>query len=604
MHAAARLCGFPRGVGDLVSAATRRKLVGSLLGSFLLSVLDMVGVLAMLPMMQFISGAATDQGALGLIDRVLGNPGRTTLVTALAAIIVGAFVIKDCIAIVLRRWQLHFMAAQEAETSVQLLNGLLVGPYERHLQRSTSDRLWLVSQAVTIGFSGGLTAALGLITEVLTIGLLVISLVIVSPVPTLLATIYFGIAGVVLQRTVRKRSRVVGERNSIFSQRAVGLSMQALGAAKEIKLRRAHEPFVAEYAAAENAAAHSRATAVLLLEIPKYFLEIVFVIGIGVLALTATTADSGQSALVVLGVFVAAGSRILPSTVRLIAATSGIRFATAPLEILVREHQDQTDALNREHDRVVTSAVPRGNIRVRDVTFVYADRPGELVLRGIDLDIPSGRSVAIVGSSGAGKSTLVDILLGLQHPRSGSVTAGGVEVFDNLPAWQQRLAVVPQEVYLLDQSLGRNIAFDQEPDPTKLARVVRRAQLGDLVASLPDGLDTEVGERGDRLSGGQRQRIGIARALYRDPEVLVLDEATSALDNDTERRLTGTIEELAGSITIVIVAHRLSTVRHCDALVFMKDGRVQDVGTFDEVIHTNADFANLVRLGDLNSATH
>ncbi len=173
-------------------------------------------------------------------------------------------------------------------------------------------------------------------------------------------------------------------------------------------------------------------------------------------------------------------------------------------------------------------------------------------------------------------------------------------MFDNLPAWQRQLAVVPQEVTLLDTSIRENIAFDEDMDPERLRLAIERAQLDDLVADLPEGLDTAAGERGMRLSGGQRQRIGIARALYRNPSLLVLDEATSALDNETERRITDTIEGLHGVVTVVVVAHRLSTVRHCDRLVFMESGRVASCGTFEEVRAANPTFARLVQLGSLD----
>lgn len=603
MRVVARTCGFPPGVGGLLSASTRARLLGSVAGSFLLSVLDMIGVLAMLPMMQFISGSPADQGALGFIYRALNNPSRTTLVTVLALLIVGAFVLKDVIALIFRRWQLHFMADQEAQTSVQLLRGYLVGPYSRHLERDTGDKVWAVGYAVTMGFSGGITAALGLLTEFLTILLIFISLIFVSPLPTLLAAAYFGVAGMVLQRSVQRESRAAGERSVTASQIVTQSSLQAFGAAKEIKLRRAEEPFVTNYASGEHTFAHARASATFLLDVPKYLLEIVFILGIGMLAFVSTALNNGQSALILLGVFVAAGSRILPSTVRLIGALSGIRIANTPLTMLVKEHTDQGDGIRGEEGRIKSSREPRGDIKVTGLTFAYPQRIDEPVLRGVDLSIPAGTSVAIVGTSGAGKSTLIDLMLGLQHPQGGDITAGNVSIFDNLPSWQRRLAVVPQEVYLLDDTLARNIAFDVEPDHAKLADVVRRAQLEDLVADLPDGLATQVGERGDRLSGGQRQRIGIARALYREPEILFLDEATSALDNDTERKLSSTIENLQKEITVVIVAHRLSTVRHCDSLIFMKNGRVENVGSFDEVVAKNVEFAHLVRLGALEPSS-
>lgn len=177
--------------------------------------------------------------------------------------------------------------------------------------------------------------------------------------------------------------------------------------------------------------------------------------------------------------------------------------------------------------------------------------------------------------------------------------ADGVDVSDDINGWRQNIAMVPQDVYLLEGTLAENIAFDGAVDPERLRAAVAGSQLSDLVATLPAGLETHIGERGSRLSGGQRQRVGIARALYRQPTLLVLDEATSALDNDTERQITATIEALHGRVTTIVVAHRLSTVRHVDQLVFLSQGRVAATGSFDEVRETNDEFARLVELGSL-----
>ena len=594
------MIGFPPGTGALLTPATRRRLVLSLVGSVLLSVLDMLGVLAMLPMMQFVSGAPRDAGALGVVNDWLGNPSESTLIAMLALFIVGAFATKDVIAIYFRIWQLHFMAEQEVRTSVRLLRGYLVGPYAWHLVRNTGDKLWTVDYAVTIGFATGIASALSLASEVFTIVLIFAGLLFVAPGPSLLALAYFGVAGLLMQRIIRPRVTDAGKRSLDASQITSSTSIQALGAAKEIKLRRAEARFMERYTTARETGAHARATAVILNEIPKYLLEITFVVGIALLAFVVTKVSGAERALVLLGLFVAAGSRLLPSMVRLIGALGGIRFSRAPLEHLIRESRMQSDAEREENEGVSTTEVPTGDIEVRGVRFSY-ENSDDQVLDGVDATIRAGTSVALVGSSGAGKSTLVDVLLGLHRPSGGSVTAGGINVFDNLPGWQRQLAVVPQDVYLLDESLSANIAFDEEQDPDRLAEALERAQLQDLVAGLPEGLATEVGERGVRLSGGQRQRIGIARALYRRPAVLVLDEATSALDNETERRLTRTIESLAGSMTMIIVAHRLSTVRHCDQLIFMSGGRAVSHGTFEEVRASNAEFAHLVALGSLST---
>jgi ATP-binding cassette, subfamily B, bacterial PglK len=603
VRAVARLLGFPPGAGELVSPQVRVKLLWSLVGSVLIALLDMLGVLAMLPMMQYISGLDPDSGALGAINDLLGNPSEATLVAFIAGLVVGAFVLKDVISILFRRWQLHVMADQEVVTSTRMLEGYLVGPYAWHLARNTSDKVWTIEYAVQIGYISGISSALGAMTEVLTISLIFVSLLIVSPVATTSALLYFGLAGLAVQRWIRPRVAAAGERAQNASRATSKITLQALGAGKEVKLRRSHDMFVDGYLSSRSEGAHARATSTLLTEMPKYLLEIVFVVGIGLLAVGVTATNSKQESLVLLGVFVAAGSRILPSAVRLIANIGGIRFSREPLRHLVTETRMQTEARVEEEAEIRTTREPRGDLDVRGIRYAYGDRPDEDVLRGVDLTIRAGTSVALVGASGAGKSTLVDLLLGLHRPVAGTISAGGVDILHNLPAWQRQLAVVPQDVYLLDESLAANIAFDQTIDEARLEDVLERAQLRDLVNGLPEGLETTVGERGVRLSGGQRQRIGIARALYRRPEVLFLDEATSALDNETERRLTETVADLKGSMTIIIVAHRLSTVRHADELVFMSNGLVAATGTFEEVAAANAEFAHLVKLGSLEGPT-
>lgn len=596
---ASRLLGFPPGTGEMVPHSARKRLLASLAGAVGLSLLDMVGVLAMLPMMQYVTGQDVSAGALGRVNSFLGAPSSGVLVGSLALLIVGAFVVKDVFALLFRRWQLAFMAEHQVELSTKLLEGYLTGPYAWHLAKNTSDKLWTIQGAVGAGYIGGISAALGAITEVLTVTFIFASLMFISPVATIAALLYFGMAALIVQQLIRPRILKAGQQVLEASQAMSKASLQSLTAVKEIKLRNAHGPFLDTFSEASRSGARAGVSAALLNEVPKYFLEIVFFVGVGLLAVGATSTGSPEDGITLLGIFVAAGTRILPSSVRLINSLAGIRFARSPLEHLLQEYRWQEEARRDQSDQQRTDVVPAGDIKVRGVTFAYADRPDEFVLRGIDLAIDAGQSVAIVGSSGAGKSTFVDLLLGLHRPFSGSITAGGTEVFDNLPGWQRQLAVVPQDVTLLDESLAANIAFDEEIDTSRLREAVERAQLGDLVRGLPEGLGTTVGERGARLSGGQRQRIGIARALYRRPRLLVLDEATSALDNETERRLTATIEGLKGTMTIVIVAHRLSTVRHCDKLVFMSKGLVESTGTFEQVRIQNQEFAHLVELGSL-----
>ncbi|MDZ7693112.1 MAG: ATP-binding cassette domain-containing protein [Balneolaceae bacterium] len=220
----------------------------------------------------------------------------------------------------------------------------------------------------------------------------------------------------------------------------------------------------------------------------------------------------------------------------------------------------------------------------------------EQALDGVSVTIPKGKAIGFVGESGAGKTTIVDVLLGLMKPTKGKITVDGKDIHENLSGWQQNIGYIPQSIYLADDTLRQNIAFGlpkKEIDDEKIKQAVISAQLSKLLENLPEGLDTIIGENGARLSGGQRQRVGIARALYHNPDVLVMDEATSALDNITEKQVTEAIESLIGERTIIMIAHRLTTVMNCDRLYLMEEGRVIQEGTYDELVEKSSLFREM-----------
>lgn len=238
-------------------------------------------------------------------------------------------------------------------------------------------------------------------------------------------------------------------------------------------------------------------------------------------------------------------------------------------------------------------------IRLDGVSYRHDDAGGDRVLRGVDLEIAKGECVAIVGATGAGKTTLVDLVLGLLQPSEGHITVDGVPIADDLDGWRRQVGYVPQSPFLIDDTLRRNIAFgvpDHEIDDAAVQSVVRIAQLTSLVSAMPAGLDTLLGERGIRLSGGERQRVAIARALYQDPGVLILDEATSALDPGTELDLTRAIDLLKGRKTLIVVAHRPTTVERADRVIVLRDGRVDAIGSRDALIRSSAAFRQIAAL--------
>ena len=311
------------------------------------------------------------------------------------------------------------------------------------------------------------------------------------------------------------------------------------------------------------------------------------------------TRNTSDDVLALLALFVAAGFRLLPSLVKMMASYSSIRTGRKGFDLVVSDllaFPETLDTLDADFDPE-PMPITRGLV-VDEVSFSYPSSTFP-VLDQVSFTVPRGESLGIVGSSGAGKSTLVDILLGLHLPSSGRLLVDDRDVVTNMPGWQAGIGLVPQDVYLMDDTLAANIAFgidESEIDRELLDAVVVQSQLSPFVQSLPLGLGSIVGERGVRISGGQRQRIGIARSLYARPSLLILDEATSALDNETEQRISETIDSLHGTLTMIVVAHRLSTIRNCDRILFLDAGSVRDIGTFAELVERDPEFANLARL--------
>lgn len=520
----------------------------------------------------------------------------------LALFVVIGFVLKAIVTAAYRWWSLTFIAIQELETSKRLLTHLLRGPYAVHLRRSQGDLIRIVGDAAGQSYAA-VSASVSLLTEVVSLSLLLIGLLITMPVPTLAAIAYFGIAATFLLRFTQKRVAQGGEAMLRSSAISYVMAHNALAGVKEIKIRDSARHFVDEFGASRMIGIRGRRSSTFYSELPRLALEVLFILGVAASAALLISQEGTQAAVAKLALFAVAGYRMLPSLSRLIQAAGGIRVGSKGLDIVLPELAiaARTTELLPDPRRERVPLPFEKAIKLDHVSFSYDTGPE--VVRDINLVLSPGTSLALVGPSGAGKSTLVDLMLGLLTPNSGRITVDGIDVADHMLGWQDNLAVVPQEVVLFNGTLAANIAFDErgsEIDDARLAAAVEQAQLGDLVARLPAGLMTELNGDGVRLSGGQRQRVGIARALYRRPRVLVLDEATSALDNLTERKISDVIATLRGEITLVIVAHRLSTVRYCDRLAYLEGGEIKGFGTFDQVRATNANFAHMVRLGSLD----
>ncbi|MCG5539093.1 ABC transporter ATP-binding protein [Halorhodospira sp. 9622] len=476
--------------------------------------------------------------------------------------------------------------------SERLLETYLRQPYAYFLNRHSGDMgksiLTETQQLQQQVIKPGLDAlAYGVVVIAIVTLLVVIDPVLAAGVATVLggmyALIYWGVRGF-LDRIGRDRVRANQERFQ-----AAG---EALGGIKDIKLLGREHAYLSRFRGPSIRFAKHQATSQTLSQVPKFLIEAVAFGGIIALTLVLMATHGGTTGgglgevLPVLGLYAFAGYRMLPAAQHVYQGLAKLRFGGGAVDSIYNDlHRRQ--ALAEIRKQPPAPLVPQREVALENVHYTYPNAPAP-ALQGIDLHIPVGSSVGLVGSTGAGKTTLVDVILGLLRPTEGAITVDGEPVTDtNLRAWQQALGYVPQEIFLTDASVAENIALGVPPeriDHEQVERCARMAQLHDFVVQeMPQQYKTVVGERGVRLSGGQRQRIGIARALYHDPSVLVFDEATSALDNVTEKAVMEAIDALHHQKTIILIAHRLSTVRNCDQVVLLEKGQITAAGSFEEL---------------------
>jgi ATP-binding cassette, subfamily B, bacterial PglK len=478
-----------------------------------------------------------------------------------------------------------------ARLSTRLVQGYLHWPYAAHLRRSSAESIRNGHQAVLEAVNQVVLPMIRVVAEaVLVMGMLAV-LVAIAPAATGLAVLVVGGAVGILLAAIQPRIKRLGRVNHRESRATLASLQESLLGLRDIKILGREAHFARIYGKSRARMARARYLYATAAQLPSIVIETAL-LGFILLffAIVLIQGGDAQQTLSVLGLFGYIGLRLQPSLRDIVSGLNHVKFASAPLEDLHADLRavEPTEALGPEPE----AAPFRDRLAFERVSFSYptANRPA---LREIDLTIRPGEQLGIAGPTGGGKTTLIDVMTGLLEPSQGRVTVDGADLREHVRAWQRNLGVVPQMVFLTDDTLRRNIALgisDREIDEDAVEEAVRLAQLQEFIGSLPDGLDTRVGERGVRISGGQRQRIAIARALYRRPSVLVFDEGTSALDNVTEVLLMDAIERLRGDHTIVLIAHRLSTVRSCDRVVFLEQGQVTGLGPYDELVRDHAAF--------------
>jgi ATP-binding cassette subfamily C protein len=444
-------------------------------------------------------------------------------------------------------------------------------------------------------------AAVAAGSELVTAAAITVVLLIMAPKVTLIAGTFLVVLLAVLLRLTRRMADYFGTQQHQLERASLRTLQEALGAIKEIKALGREDFFHRSFGEKQRRVLELGYIGKTLENITPQVTETIFVCGaLAVVALITGTGQAGAQGPPLLALFGYAAFRIVPAVNRVGWRVNMVRSASAAVESLYDDYLLVAGA-DWEHATAQRQSVQfRQDITLDRVsyTFAGADTPA---LQDVSLTIRCGESIGIVGPTGAGKTTMVDLVVGLLRPSSGRILIDGQDLSSHLSAWKRKIGYVPQSIFLIDDSLRRNIALgigDREIDESLVQAAVRLAQLERFVAELPQGLDTSVGERGVRLSGGERQRVGIARALYHDPGLLVFDEATSALDQATEAALAEAIEALHGKKTLLVVAHRLSSVRRCDLLVFLSQGRIAACGSYDDLLRDHPDFQRMVRAQD------
>lgn len=501
-------------------------------------------------------------------------------VVALSVTLIGVFLFKN-LYITLQRWlQAKFITKTQVFFSNRLFVEYLEKPYLYHLNQNSVVIMRNIGMGTQTVFNQILFQTLLLFADFMTVLIIWLMLVYVDPMVSIVVAGLFGSIVVIVVRALRKKIARQAEINVQASAEVGKWLKQGLEAIKETKLMGKEAFFSREYTKANSGILWALSRFNFIIVLPRTFIE--FTVVFALLSLIIVKVMMGESTtdiVALLGVLALAAFRLMPGANHIIDMLNQLKFAFPVMDLVyddllsVRKKAEAGYDF-KVHQREAEKLLFTEEIRVEHIAFVYPDA-NKNVLNDVSFVIPKGSFVGIVGPSGAGKTTFVDILLGLIEPASGRILVDGADIAGNMEAWQANLGYVPQSIYLIDGSIRDNIALGVLPedvDEELLSKVIRMAQLESLINELPAGVDTMIGEAGNKLSGGQRQRIGIARALYRQPDVLVLDEATSALDQETEYNITETILNLKRSITIIAIAHRLSTLAECDFKVRIENG--------------------------------
>jgi ABC-type multidrug transport system fused ATPase/permease subunit len=529
------------------------------------------------------------EGITGSIVHALGvgTGDRYRAALILLAITSVLFVARSLLSVLGLWLTIGASNAAQADLVTRLLIGHARAPQLLRLERNSSETLRTIMSSVDQVVNGVVFSSVLLVANVAVAVAVAVGLILSSPIVAAAVMVYFLLIAVGWTRIVRGGLVRRGRRIQELQAERYRLVLQGISAAKELQLR-GRALFYAEGAAARTRGINDATRGATVANGSlRYLLETSLVIGAVLVVAVAGLTSGRASALPAVGLVLAGAFRLLPALNQILFLGNQVQYNGPAIGIVERELDSfgsYAEADAPDADAVAPHRFER-ELHLDEVTFRYPTRD-EPTLREVTFGIKAGESFGIVGPTGSGKSTLLDVILGMLEPESGTISLDGRPRSELRDAWQRSIGYVPQDVYLVDDTLRANVAlgwYGEEIDDGRVLQATHFAGLDDVVAGLPRGIETVVGERGVRLSGGQRQRVGLARALYTSPSVLVLDEATSNLDQTTEQRIVDTLAKLQGGVTMIVVTHRQASVRYCDRLLYLEGGRVRALGTFDEI---------------------
>jgi len=571
-----------------------------------LSALDLIGVLTIgllgaLSVSGLKSENPGDKVSFVLRELRLTHFSLQQQVLVLGIVAVTLLVGRTFLSIVSTRRVLFFMSRRGAKISTNLVSRLLAQPLLKVESLTTQEIVFSVTTGVSLLTLQVLAPAIVLVSDIALLVIMTIGLFILNPITAIGTLLIFSLIGYLLHRFMHTRAGLLGEGSSQLVIKSNEKIVEVFSSYRESVVRNRRDFYAREIGSLRYSVADVAAEIYFLPYISKYVIEIAVIIGAVIIGATEFLLQDAIHAFATLAVFLAAGTRIAPAVLRVQQGLISIKRALGeaiPTLNLIDSLGDSIASGNIDDSVDIVHAGFTADIQVKKISLTYPTKSTKAIT-DITLDIPAGASVAFVGPSGAGKTTLIDVLLGVLNPDEGSVLISGFPPLLAVAKWPGAVSYVPQNVVIAAGTIRENVALGfprKEATDELVMSALKIAHLDIFVTSLPQGIDTQVGERGARISGGQRQRLGIARAMFTKPHLLVLDEATSSLDGETEASISSAIHELRGSTTVVMIAHRLSTVRNADIVIYLDKGKVLATGSFSDVRATISDFDKQAKL--------